>query len=991
MKRLLLAFLLLGVSLFVGCGGSSGGSTPPPVVTLQSIAITPSSPSITAGSTQQFKATGSYSDGSTKDLTSAANWLSATQSVATINVSGLATAVAAGTSSISASSAGITGTTTLTVTVVPLVSIAVTPATATIAPNSQQAFTAIGTYADQTKKDITTTVAWQSSNIAIANINPAGLAVTLTPGTVTITATLGTISGTATLTVTNPLVSIAVTPPTASVAPNGTQQFTATGTYADQSTKNITTTVIWKATPGTAATITAGGLATGVTPGTTSTITATSGTISGTAVLTITNPLVSIAVTPPTAAVAPNGQQQFTATGTYTDHSTQNITSSVTWSASLGATITTGGLATGVTPNTTSTIMATQGSISGTAVLTITNPLISIAVTPPTASIAVPFTQSFTATGTYADNSTSVITSTVTWASSAPLIATISNSLGTPGLATAVAPGTAAITATLGSVTSPPATLTVTNATLVSIAVTPAVASIPLGNQQQFTATGTFSDSSKQDITNTVAWTSSDTTKATITVSGLATGVAVTSVPVTITATKTPGTPGTASLSVTTPQLSSIAITPNATTLAPGTSRAYTATGTLSNGGTLNVTNKANWQSNNTAVANVNNNGVVTATSTPGTATISATYSGVTGSITITVPNVFVTALTVTPITASIPAGVTQQFNAVATFSDASTQDVSLNATWASDNLPVATVTNFGRAASVAAGTAHISAVFGGQTGSGTLTVSPATLSSIAITPASTVLAPGSTVNYQAVGIYSDSSRQFLANATWASSNPSVVSIGLGTGIATGQSAGSANITATYQAITSNSASVVVENTALVSIAVTPVTASVPEGVSTAFTATGTFADSSTQNLTSNVTWASGQSSVATINNSVGQQGVATGVAAGQTPITAVFAGIFGTATLNVTNATIVSIAVTPANPNVAVGTAVAFTAKGTFSDHSVVDLTSQVTWTSSTATVATINSIGQANTAGVGNSTITATFTQNGVSVPGSTILTVH
>jgi hypothetical protein len=388
----------------------------------------------------------------------------------------------------------------------------------------------------------------------------------------------------------------------------------------------------------------------------------------------------------------------------------------------------------------------------------------------------------------------------------------------------------------------------------------------------------------------------------------------------------------------------------------------------------------------------VNNNGVVTATSTPGTATITATYSGVTGSITITVPNIHVTSITVTPITASIPAGVTQQFNAVATFDDASTQDVSLNAIWASDNLPVATVTNFGRAASVAPGTAHISATFGGQTSTGTLTVSNATLSSIAVTPASTVLAPGSTLNYQAVGTYSDSSKQYLANATWASSAPSIVSIVAGSGVATGQSAGTATITATYQGITSNSASVLVQSSGqLVSIAVTPVTASVPEGVSTPFIAIGTFADHSTQNLTSNVTWASGQSSVATISNAVGQQGIATGVAAGQTPITAVFAGIVGTATLNVTNATIVSIAVNPANPNVAVGTPVAFTAKGTFSDSSVIDLTSQVTWTSSVATVATINSIGQANTAGVGTSTITATFTQNGVSVPGSTILTVH
>lgn len=84
MKRLLLSFLLLGVSLLTGCGGSSGGSTPPPTtVTLVSISVTPAAPSIVVGKTQQFKATGTYSDGTTKDLTSTANWLSATASVAT--------------------------------------------------------------------------------------------------------------------------------------------------------------------------------------------------------------------------------------------------------------------------------------------------------------------------------------------------------------------------------------------------------------------------------------------------------------------------------------------------------------------------------------------------------------------------------------------------------------------------------------------------------------------------------------------------------------------------------------------------------------------------------------------------------------------------------------------------------------------------------------------------------------------------------------------
>jgi hypothetical protein len=71
--------------------------------TLKSIAVTPASPSITKGATQQFTATGTYSDGSAKNITTSVNWASGTTSVATIGTSGLATGVGVGTSNITAS------------------------------------------------------------------------------------------------------------------------------------------------------------------------------------------------------------------------------------------------------------------------------------------------------------------------------------------------------------------------------------------------------------------------------------------------------------------------------------------------------------------------------------------------------------------------------------------------------------------------------------------------------------------------------------------------------------------------------------------------------------------------------------------------------------------------------------------------------------------------------------------------------------------------
>ncbi len=68
-----------------------------------------------AGNTQQFTATGTYSDSSTQNLTSQATWNSSNTTRATINTNGLATGVTAGTTTISATLSGVSGNTLLTV------------------------------------------------------------------------------------------------------------------------------------------------------------------------------------------------------------------------------------------------------------------------------------------------------------------------------------------------------------------------------------------------------------------------------------------------------------------------------------------------------------------------------------------------------------------------------------------------------------------------------------------------------------------------------------------------------------------------------------------------------------------------------------------------------------------------------------------------------------------------------------------------------------
>ena len=258
--------------------------------------------------------------------------------------------------------------------------------------------------------------------------------------------------------------------------------------------------------------------------------------------------LSSITVTPASPSIAVNATQQLTATGNYSDSTTDDITSSVTWSSSDTGVVSVSatGMLFGVSTGS-ATVSATSGLVTGQVTVTITAgsgvTLSSIAVTPSTPSIAVSATQQFTATGTYSDSTTQDITANVTWSSSNSGIVSINGS----GLATGSSAGSATVTATLGAI-SGNTSVTVTGVTLNSIAVTPATATIGEGGTQAFTATGSYSDSSTQNLTTSVTWSSSLNTVATISAIGIATGNGGGTA--TITATIGSLTPATASVTV---------------------------------------------------------------------------------------------------------------------------------------------------------------------------------------------------------------------------------------------------------------------------------------------------------------------------------------------------------------------------------------------------------------------------------------------------------
>ena len=139
-------------------------------------------------------------------------------------------------------------------------------------------------------------------------------------------------------------------------------------------------------------------------------------------------------------------------------------------------------------------------------------------MTPTNPSVALGLTQQFTATGTYSDGTTQDLTSQVTWSTSDTSVATVSNAAGSEGLASTVGVGAVTVTATdPGTGETATTTLTVTNAVLTSLAVTPEnPSSIAVGRTQRFKAIAVFSDGSTQDVTNRVVWSSSNTAIATV-------------------------------------------------------------------------------------------------------------------------------------------------------------------------------------------------------------------------------------------------------------------------------------------------------------------------------------------------------------------------------------------------------------------------------------------------------------------------------------------
>jgi uncharacterized protein YjdB len=435
------------------------------------------------------------------------------------------------------------------------------------------------------------------------------------------------------------------------------------------------------------------------------------------------SPVVQVVTSPTSVTLDPYQTQQFLAYGR--TQAGDSVAVVVTWSAS-GGTITSGGLyaadtaagsyqvtATAQVPASAPAASSTSTTVSGRSQVTNRGQVVQLVLTPTTASLIVGGTVQFVAFGRRKSGDSVAVT--VVYSATGGTISpaglyTAGQSVGTYHVIATQSGGTLADTVAV----------TVSNVPVASVAVSPAAASLTVGATTQLTATP--KDSNGTALSGrAVMWASSNPSVATVSASGLVTGVAAGSA--TITATSE-GKSGTSAIAVTNVPVATVTVSPAAASVSVGATVQLTATTKDSAGGLL-TGRVVTWASSNPAVATVSASGLVTGVAA-GSATITATSEGKSGTSAIAVTNVPVATVTVSPAAASVAVGATVQLTA--TLKDALGNPLSGRVvTWASSAPSVAAVSGTGLVTGLTVGAATLTATSEGQSGSAAVSVSGAT------------------------------------------------------------------------------------------------------------------------------------------------------------------------------------------------------------------------------------------------------------------------
>jgi hypothetical protein len=708
--------------------------------------------------------------------------------------------------------------------------------------------------------------------------------------------------------------------------------------------------------------------------------------------------VVSLVVTPGMASVPVNSSVQLTAMARYSDGTDVDVTRAVQWSSSAATfTIEPSGLAVARSSGAATLTATVDGQAATSALTAIDATATQLTFMPGSLTLAVRASAPFRVVAAFSNGASADVTSLVSFSSSRPAVASVS-STGNRGVVSALSAGSTDITARFGSV-SATASVVVTAAALQSIELTPRTLTLSGSGVVSVRARGTYTDGSQSDVTEQAIWTSDDTSVATVSNAAGARGqVRGFNGGMTVVTARIGSLRAQVDVTVQAATMSGLELAPATVSVEAGRTTQLRAIASFSDNTTRDVTAQATWTSLSPMVATVSNaagsKGLVRAL-VNGSAAIQVTLQGRAASASVTVQPPTLSQLSISPGVMSVPLGLPAGFSATAAYSDGSAIPVTDQVVWTSSNPAVAEVLlsqGYAYLDSKQAGSTIITATMPGVApASASVTVTSATLSRIDVTPARPMLPVGAYVELNASGIYSDLTTQFLRYAaSWTSSDPSVASVGNGyqdKGFVTALRAGTTTITATYAGV-SASTLLTVTSATLTQLQVTPFAPRLPIGFDTSLRATGLYSDNTTRDLTYAVSWTSSAPATATI----GLYAELQPIQAGTVTITATFGAVQGTTVVTVTSATLSSVVVnTPSSMPLAVQATRALSARGTFSDGSMMDVTPYLTWLSSAPPVASVSNAWPTNGEVKGLFPGTATITAVRGSVMGATSIQVQ
>jgi hypothetical protein len=477
------------VSVQAGFGGKLGAkSLQIKNVVLSSISLSPQPFSLCSTCTRNLKATGTYSDGSTEDVTSLATFTSNQPAVAQISDStaskGLVTGVDVGSVTFTAQIGGVSRTLNSTVTNKSLLRIEVGPAVSSGPLGSQQNLQATAVYSDSTFQDVTNEATWTTSNPDLVfvenNVAPKGRVTREAQGTASIQATYSGMSGNASTTISGlQLVSLQFATASINLPTGWEYPLQVDGVYSDGSTVNLTGDVVWQSSATNFVSVSNAasnkGELFGLAPGGAS-VAAQLGNVSASISVVVANAtLNSISVTPLKTLLSAGINQNYFARGTFSNGTSLDITKLATWSLSTAVVgemsndEDTKGLFYNQYPTNSAnsleaSVRATLSSISGSTTVVVTpNTLQSVRINPVSLTLPTASSQVFRAYGSFSDGASLDITDYVLWESSDTSIFQVSNGLLTKGQASSIAEGTSTVVATLNGTASSPSTVTVSN------------------------------------------------------------------------------------------------------------------------------------------------------------------------------------------------------------------------------------------------------------------------------------------------------------------------------------------------------------------------------------------------------------------------------------------------------------------------------------------------------------------------------------------------